>query len=128
MVGCVTHPGLHPGAMGLDALMGREGFGPVGNAFVLTGGFFLSIFLQHPRLQSRRHEMGAGRHPGAFVVTGRMAVARACSIAGERTSPLQAHHAGNVGRLRIPASRNAAIAVSRRLLDSLRPSSPRTRS
>jgi hypothetical protein len=44
MVGCVTILAFIL-AMGLDALMGREGFGPVGNAFVLSSGFFLAIFL-----------------------------------------------------------------------------------
>jgi hypothetical protein len=44
MAGCVSILAFML-ALGLDALMGREGFGPVGNAFVLTGGFFLSIFV-----------------------------------------------------------------------------------
>lgn len=30
--------------MALDKLMGGDGFGPVGNMIVVTGGFFLSIF------------------------------------------------------------------------------------
>ncbi len=30
--------------MALDGLMGSEGFGPIGNTFVVTAGFFLGIF------------------------------------------------------------------------------------
>jgi hypothetical protein len=43
-IGCVTILAFIL-SMGLDAVMGREGFGPVGNAFVLTSGFFLAIFI-----------------------------------------------------------------------------------
>ncbi|TKT75253.1 hypothetical protein [Aquamicrobium sp. LC103] len=32
-------------SMALDAIMGRDGFGPTGNAVILTAGFFLSLFL-----------------------------------------------------------------------------------
>ncbi len=31
-------------SIGLDAIMGEEGFGPTGNMVVITAGFFLSIF------------------------------------------------------------------------------------
>ena len=32
-------------AMALNAIMGEDGFGPVGNAVFITAGFFLSIFI-----------------------------------------------------------------------------------
>jgi hypothetical protein len=32
-------------ALALDAIMGREGFGPLGNMAVITAGFFLGIFV-----------------------------------------------------------------------------------
>jgi len=31
-------------SLALDAIMSGEGFGPSGNAFILAGGFFLSIY------------------------------------------------------------------------------------
>jgi len=31
-------------SLGLDALMKRDGFGPIGNAAVMTVGFFLALF------------------------------------------------------------------------------------
>lgn len=31
-------------SIGLDAIMGEEGFGPTGNMVVITAGFFLAIF------------------------------------------------------------------------------------
>lgn len=32
-------------SLGLDALMKGDGFGPIGNAVLITGGFFLSIYV-----------------------------------------------------------------------------------
>lgn len=68
MIGCVTILAFIL-AMALDALMGREGFGPVGNAFVLTCGFFLSIYLFNIygyNLSDMKWGAGAGIM-GAFV-------------------------------------------------------------
>lgn len=31
--------------LALNALIGRDGFGPIGNAVIVTAGFFLGIFL-----------------------------------------------------------------------------------
>jgi sterol desaturase/sphingolipid hydroxylase (fatty acid hydroxylase superfamily) len=65
-------------AMGLNALMGREGFGPVGNAVVLTGGFFLAIFAANT-LGYELADMTRGAIvgiSGAFVSLVSMAVAK----------------------------------------------------
>lgn len=32
-------------SLALDAIMRRDGFGPIGNAVVITGSFFLSLYL-----------------------------------------------------------------------------------
>jgi hypothetical protein len=32
-------------SLGFDALMKGDGFGPIGNAILITGGFFLSIYV-----------------------------------------------------------------------------------
>ena len=68
MIGCVAILAFIL-AMALDALMGRDGFGPVGNAVVLTSGFFLSIFLFNSfgyNLADMKWGAGAGVL-GAFV-------------------------------------------------------------
>lgn len=36
-------------SMALDALMKGEGFGPIGNAILITGGFFLTIYIGNVR-------------------------------------------------------------------------------
>jgi fluoride ion exporter CrcB/FEX len=77
MVACVTILAFIL-AMALDALMGREGFGPVGNAFVLTGGFFLAIFLANT-LDYNLADMTLGAIVGvcgAFVTLASLAVAK----------------------------------------------------
>lgn len=68
MAGCVSIVAFML-SLGLNALMGRDGFGPVGNAFVLTGGFFLSIFVANTfgyNLADMRWGAGVGIG-GAFV-------------------------------------------------------------
>jgi hypothetical protein len=56
-------------SMGLDAIMGRESLGPVANAVVLTGGFFIAIELASGwgfNLADMRYATTAGLG-GAFV-------------------------------------------------------------
>ncbi|MGY6708044.1 MAG: hypothetical protein ACXIVF_06920 [Rhizobiaceae bacterium] len=77
MIGCVTILAFIL-AMALDALMGRESFGPVGNAFVLTGSFFLSIYLFNIfgyNLSDMKWGAGAGVL-GAFVGISSLAVVK----------------------------------------------------
>lgn len=74
MIGCVTILAFIL-AMALDALMGRDGFGPVGNAVVLTAGFFLSIYLFNTfgyNLADMKWGAGAGVL-GAFVAISSLA-------------------------------------------------------
>jgi hypothetical protein len=58
--------------MALDSLMGGDGFGPLGNMVVVTGGFFLGIFLANLygiRFYDLKTAVGAGLI-GAFVSLG----------------------------------------------------------
>ncbi|TAN01399.1 MAG: hypothetical protein EPN45_12835 [Rhizobiaceae bacterium] len=58
--------------LALDGLMGGDGFGPIGNMVVVTGGFFLGIFLANfygVRFYDLKVAVGAGLI-GAFVSLG----------------------------------------------------------
>jgi hypothetical protein len=78
LVGCVSILGFIL-ALALDAIMQRDGFGPIGNTFVVTGGFFLTIFgfnFFGYRMNDIQYATMAGLG-GAFVSVAVLAVAKA---------------------------------------------------
>jgi hypothetical protein len=78
LISCVTIIGFIF-ALALDAIMRRDGFGPVGNTFVLTGGFFLTIFafnMMGHRMNDLHYAAVAGL-VGAFVCVVVLAIGKA---------------------------------------------------
>jgi len=65
--------------MALDSLMAGDGFGPIGNMMVVTGGFFLGIFLANLygiRFYDLQSAVGTGLI-GAFVSLGLLSFLKA---------------------------------------------------
>ncbi len=78
LIGCVAIIGFIL-AMALDAIMQRDGFGPIGNTVVVTGGFFLTIagfnFFGY-RMDDIQYATMAGL-AGAFISVAVLAFAKA---------------------------------------------------
>jgi len=66
-------------SLALNAIMGEDGFGPTGNAFIITAGFFLSVFVANHlgyRLTDLRSAIAVGMS-GAFFCLTVLALAKA---------------------------------------------------
>ena len=66
-------------AMGMHAIMGDDGFGPIGNMVIIACGFFLAIFVANQwgiRLADLKLAAATGLG-GAFVCLATLAVAKA---------------------------------------------------
>lgn len=66
-------------SLALNAIMGEDGFGAIGNALIITAGFFLSVFVANNlgyRLADLRAAIAVGMS-GAFLCLTLLALAKA---------------------------------------------------
>ena len=107
----------------LDAIMREDGFGPTGNMLLFTFGFFMAVIIANTYgHQPERPQAGGGLGARRRLRDGQRA--GGCS----RPAPAGSDHNPTISLMSPgvrPASLSAARPVSRKLLESFRPSGPR---
>ena len=108
----------------LDAIMREDGFGPTGNMLLFTFGFFTAVIIANTYgHQPERPQAGGGLGAGRRLRYGQRAGARS------RPAPAGSDPYNPTISLMSPGVRPASLSaprpVSRKLLESFRPSGPR---